>query len=93
MHIKLDLKKRIENHFEYQWMMDKNMAFRDEGDIIIFEQLPEEVRSCIFKDFLFQDFLYSFKKQFTFPKRYNRFQPSFYTWEDQAYVNFMIDLL
>mmetsp|Transcript_26418 Transcript_26418/g.40331 ORF Transcript_26418/g.40331 Transcript_26418/m.40331 type:complete len:286 (-) Transcript_26418:1043-1900(-) len=81
-HIRLDLKKKIENHFDYQWKMDKNMGFRDSGDIMIYDQLPEIVRCSIFKDFLFLDFLSSFKKQFTFPKRYNRFQPSFYTWED-----------
>ena len=82
LHIKLELKKRIENHFDYQWKMDKNMAFRDQQDVNIFIQLPEEVKSCLFKDFLFKDFITSFRRSLTFPKRYNRFQPSFYTWED-----------
>jgi len=69
----VELRKKIENHFDYMWKFDKNIAFRDHSDLNNYNQLPEEVQSTIVKDFLFQDFLESFKRHFSFPKLYNRF--------------------
>ena len=39
-----DLKKRIEAHFDYRWENDKLQAFRDDSDVTIFNQMPEEVK-------------------------------------------------
>ena len=91
--IDLTLKREIEAFFAYKWTMDKNMAFKDEQDITIFEQLPEEVRQMIYQEFMFKEFLWTYRRTFTFPNKYNENQPSFYTWNHQVYRNFMIDML
>ena len=39
----LELKRDIEAFFDYKWTHDKNMAFKEEQDKSIFEQLPEQV--------------------------------------------------
>lgn len=66
--IDCDIKHRIEEHFDYKWNNDKNQAFLTEEDNSIFEQLPEDVQVCLLKDFMFSDFLESFKKTFCFRK-------------------------
>jgi hypothetical protein len=62
------LKTRIEEHFNYKWNNDKNQAFLTEEEQGIFEQLPDDVQVCLLKDFMFSDFLESFKKTFSFRK-------------------------
>jgi len=37
------LKTSIEEYFNFKWANDRNLAFRDSGDIAIFTQLPQEV--------------------------------------------------
>jgi hypothetical protein len=39
-----DLKKRIEAHFDFRWENDALQAFRDDADLTIFNQMPEEVK-------------------------------------------------
>lgn len=87
------LRKRIESHFDYKWDNDKNQAFLLESDINNFRQLPSEVQTMIYKDFLFSDFLETFKKTFAFPKLDNPNLNAFYSWQDFEYKNFMIDIL
>ena len=36
------LKNKIESHFEYQWRNDRNIAFKNSEDLLIFTQLPQE---------------------------------------------------
>lgn len=60
------LKKDIEAHFDYRFNNDKLIAFREEKDLSIFEQLPEEVQQTMYVEFLFKDFLNEFKRLFTF---------------------------
>jgi len=68
-----------------------------EEDIAIMEELPQDIKSRIFKDFLFQDFLQQFTQHFYFERpeaaqdRYG-FQPRF-DWHDTKYSEFMIRLL
>ena len=47
----------------------------------------------IYKDFLFTDFLETFKKTFDFPKLDNPNLNAFYSWQDFEYKEFMIDIL
>jgi hypothetical protein len=55
-------------------------------------ELPKNVRRDIYVDFLFKDFLYLFKSQFTFYKEeYGERMP--YTWADNNYQQFMIKFL
>ena len=47
----------------------------------------------IYKDFLFSDFLETYKKTFSFPKLDNVNYNAFYSWQDLEYKNFMVDIL
>lgn len=58
-------KDEIEQFFYYRWANDRNMAF---GEGSLLDQLPDEVQFAIFKDFLFYNFLYRFKKLFVFTR-------------------------
>ena len=60
-------KAKIEQYFEYRWVYDKNMSFQSEEDLQIYQQLPNFVQENIYKDFLFPEFLKSFKRTFSFP--------------------------
>ena len=62
----IKLKRKIEDHFEYKWTKDRNMAFKIEGDLALLSQLPITTKLKIFSEFLYEDFLVSFKKTFTF---------------------------
>ena len=42
---------------------------------------------------MFKEFLVQYGRTFSFPNEESINQPSFYTWGDQAYFNFMIDML
>ena len=91
--IDLNLKRNIEAHFDNKWQSDKNQAFYEEHDLSIFNQLPGDVQILLYKDFLFSDFLDQFKNSFCFPKNDSCNQYAFYTWNDFAFRNFMIDIL
>ena len=51
------------------------------------------MQTDIYRNFLFQDFLYSFSKMFSIENHQNKNENSFYTWNDFVYNNFMMDLL
>lgn len=54
--IHFELKKKIEDHFDYMWNNDKNQAMMTEEDIEQYEQLPEHVQNRLYNQFLFSDF-------------------------------------
>jgi hypothetical protein len=55
--VNYEFQKAIEAHFSYIWDQDKNFAVRDEKDISLLEQLPHDIISRLYRDFLFSDFL------------------------------------
>lgn len=63
-----DLVKKIEEYFEYYWSKDKNYALKYDEDRLFLKELPKNIRTNIYKDFLFQDFYYLFKTFFQIPK-------------------------
>lgn len=90
---KLELKRQIEEYFDYRWKHDKNQAIDDEEEQKILEQLPDNVQNDIFARFLFQNFMMLFRETFLVPlPQYvdqvidNGFSFTsnckFYTWED-----------
>lgn len=91
--IDIQLKERIEAFFDYKWEHDKNQAFKDEHEILMFTQLPPEVQVQMYNQYLFQTFLTAFSKVFSFQKVENPNRYAFYTWSDQNYRNFMLDVL
>ena len=66
--IEVNLKREIEQFFDYKWQFDRNQAIDDEQEIKILEQLPEEVQNKIYTNFLFREFLLKFKDTFTITK-------------------------
>ena len=69
--IDVDLKRRIEDHFDYKWKNDKLLAFQEESDQNLFEQLPDNVVLNIYLQFLFEDFLEAFERVFSFRMEFN----------------------
>ena len=87
-----ELSLEIEHYFDYYWRNDKNYATSGKSDQRFMSELPKNVRRDIYVDFLFKDFLYLFKTQFTFYKEeYGERMP--YTWADNNYQQFMIKFL
>ena len=65
----LDLKRRIEAHFDYKWKYDKNSAFSGDDEERLYDELPEEVQVSLCKNFLYRDFLHSFRRFFSIPNK------------------------
>lgn len=68
------------------------------------DQLPNDTQCSIFKDFLYQDFLFKFKRLFVFSRREDegkikkvngvnvKIQHTRYTWEHEPYRRFIYNL-
>ena len=52
--------------FKYKWASDRNFAFKTEADLDILAELPADVKTRVFKDFIYHDFLITFRKVFRF---------------------------
>lgn len=73
--------------------MDKNFAFENPEEQRLFCELPKETQIFIYRNYLYCDFLKSFRRFFSIRNPSSAFQPSFYTWENQKYQNFMLSIL
>ena len=47
----------------------------------------------LYQEFMFKEFLETYRRMFSFPNKFNNHQPAFYTWNHSEYRNFMIDML
>ena len=54
------------------------MAIKDEMNLI--EQIPEDTRIYLFRNFLFNEFLESFKKFFSIENKEHKRQHAYFTW-------------
>jgi hypothetical protein len=90
--INIEFKNKIEDHFKYQWSNDRLVSFREVDDLRFFDELDRDQKVEIFKEFLFREFVISFKKFFTIPKNLKR-SHSYFKWTDPFYQNFMIAFL
>jgi len=91
-----DMTKRFEQYFEYYWQHDKNYAIQRDMDQRFMSELPKHIKRDIYKEFLFKEFLYTFKTHFKLLKSETAFgEPGKgeFTWEDNQYQQFMIKLL
>merc|ERR1711871_1287172 len=84
-------------YFEYYWQNDKNYAIQTAEDLRFMDELPNNIRTDIYKDFLFADFLYMFNVHFKMQREQTMANASnkqqFYDWADTQYSQFMIALL
>ena len=96
---------KFEDYFNYFWAHDKNYAIQSEEDMRFMKELPKVIRRDIYKDFLFKDFLYLFKTHFRLVKEdialgkrlvdisVSKIEITYWSWEDNAYQQFMIKTL
>lgn len=93
-HLEYGLKKSIEDHLDYLWNNDRNMALIDESEMRLFLTLPISVQNSLYLDFLYTDFIDLFQHSyFKFQKNLSSKQLQFYSWDDQIYRQMMIDIL
>ena len=50
--------------FTYYTLEDKNQAFTDEEDLKMLDELPIEIRTKLFCEYLYEKFLNIFKEEF-----------------------------
>lgn len=67
--IDVEFKNSVENYFDYRWCRDKLMAFENDDEMNLFDQLPDEIKLNIYSDFLFVDFLEIYKSFFSYPNK------------------------
>lgn len=65
-HIEGNLKQRIENFLGFKWINDKNNYLITEEDRYLFSQLPPSCKIEIYTNFLFKEFLFKFRRFFSF---------------------------
>jgi hypothetical protein len=63
--MKRDIITKIEDFFDYYWVNDILRALKTEKDEMFISQLPDQVVQQILMEFLFKDYLYLFKANFT----------------------------
>ena len=92
-----EMSARFEKYFSYYWKNDKNYALIESDDRAIYSELPLKSQACIYKDFLFKDFLSLFHVYFSFEKPVHMWDKEdvikYYDWEDASYAEFMISFL
>jgi hypothetical protein len=84
------LKREIEGYFDYRWDQNKYEVIHQSNFL---QQVPEYVEKNLYTTFLFEDFLTAYRNTFELalsngPRRHMR-----YTWKDEQYRNFMIQIL
>lgn len=85
--IKQSFRDEVVKFFDFKWKNDKNICIKK--DYMLYEQLPEDVQIATVTKAIHADFIVKFFKFFRFQKP-NR---QFYTWMDQQYQEFMMDIL
>lgn len=97
------LKEEIEQHFDYRWKNDRNQAIDDQSEKDLLDQLPDHVQNKLYQSFLFRKFLSVFRDTFKIPKENENSDAGLlvtrggttphYTWQDQIYRDFMMQIL
>lgn len=62
--IEKESKEKIEKYFEYRWKHYKNVAISTKEDEELLEQLPMVVRTEIYTNYLYKDFMRTYKRYF-----------------------------
>ena len=65
------MEQRISDFFKFKWEKDKNQYTASENDKLIMNQLPQEVKIHLLRNFLYKDFLVQFRRFFRFKKQRN----------------------
>ena len=82
---------------DFKWNNDRLLAIDDADEIDKLTQLPESVQDKLLTNYLFAEFLNTFTDFFKISKGKTMLGASmirsFYTWTDEIYRDFMINLL
>ena len=76
--IKESIRKEINEYFEYKWKNDCNLAMETEHDLALMDQLPNLVQRQIYTQFLYNDFLYHFRRFFSIRRVDTKHKNAFY---------------
>ena len=79
--LNLETKRQMEAYFDYRWEQDRNFMFVSEKYLNMSEQVPIIVIEKIYEQYLFKDFLKTYKNYFDFRKP-SKHLHSRYTWYD-----------
>ena len=91
--IKYELKKKYEDFFIYSWANYKNLAFKQDEDLQLYEQLPDLVTNDIFFRFLYSPFLRVFNRYLSIPIPRSPQSNTFFTFDNPVYKDFIRDLV
>ena len=72
-HLDVIHRNRISEFLEIKWRNDKNNFLMSDSDKMLLAQLPDEVIIEIYKNFLYKDFLFKFRRMFNLyhmPRRF-----------------------
>ena len=59
--INIDIRVRIEKHFEFKWNNDRNSVVSDKVAMEWMSQIPESTKVNIYQSFLFKNFIKQFQ--------------------------------
>ena len=62
--IKKEIQSEVRAFIKRKWQLDKNNFLLCEKDQSMFEQLPQDVKTTIYSDFMFKTFLFKFRRFF-----------------------------
>lgn len=66
--LKRSVINEYEQYFSHLWATDKGAFLRTEDGLRLFQELPQDIRTQIFKNFLFGRFINGSRKLFDLPK-------------------------
>lgn len=61
-----DMVANINDTMSYRWKHNRNNFLLDAADQTLFNQLPNDIKTRIYSDFVFSDFIYKFRRFFSF---------------------------
>ena len=64
--IKKEVRENITNFMSFSWSNNRTNFLLDESDLDLFDQLHHETQLAIFRKFIFNEFLYKFRRFFQF---------------------------
>lgn len=65
----------------------------EDKDKAILDELPQSVKVHLYEDFMYQDFVKVFKRRFSIFIPDSPRKHSYFTWDIDIFVDFMVDIL
>lgn len=88
-----DLIVEIETYFKRYWEDDKFLAIKSHDEREMLNQLPHHIQMKLIRDYLLNDFFKKFHRYFHIQRSWSRSMKAFYTWDDDIYCNFILQIV